>query len=270
MHGRYFSVVATIATSVTLACGDARLDDVTAPRPAAMPVNPVANEWPTEEQLALAEIPSTIGISVELTPWFATDNQYFIVDARVRFTWANYVSATIKGWLINASGQQVNSGQASLTWYRMVVPVPGGDTTFTVRIATNNTTCGLTGKSSGTGRAAQRALSAGLIVVDLYDQTAGETSGPDVPQPKCPPDDCGVSASNRVIRGTSGALRSEGDDCDDDAPTAPIGGGEPEQEPTLVCYNVWREYWTWNFHTRQYAIIDVEYLGTFCYYVYET
>ena len=272
MHRRYFSVVATIATSVTLACSDARLDDVTAPPPAAMPVTPVANEWPSEEEVAAAGIPSTIGMSVDLTPWFATDNLYFIVDAKVRFSWANYVSATIKASLINASGQQINSGQASLSWYRMVVPVPSGDTTFTVRIATNNTTCGLTGRSSGSGKAAQRALSAGLFTVDIYEHTVGETSGPDVLQPKCPPDDCDVTASNRVISGTSGVLRSESDDCDEDAPAPPIGGGEPEDDPdpTLVCFNLWREFWIYDFHTHRFSLIGQAFIGTFCYYVYET
>ena len=272
MHRRYFSVVATIATSVTLACGDARLDDVTAPPPAAMPVTPVANEWPTEEEIAAAAIPSTIGMTVALSPWFATDNLYFIVDAKVSFNWANYVSATIKASLINASGQQVNSGQAAMSWYRMVVPVPSGDTTFTVRIATNNTTCGLTGKSSGSGRAAQRALAAGLFTVDIYEHTVGETSGPDVLQPKCPPpDDCDATTSSRVASGTSGVLRSESDDCDEDAPAPPIGGGEPEeQEPTLVCFTLWREFWYYNFLTRQSSLVGVAYLGTFCYYVYET
>jgi hypothetical protein len=272
MDRRYFSVVATIATSVTLACGDARLDDVTAPPPAAMPVTPVANEWPSEEEIAAAGIPSAIGMRVDLTPWFATDNLYFIVDAKVSFTWANYVSATIKASLINASGQQVNSGQAALSWYRMVVPVPSGDTTFTVRIATNNTTCGLTGKSTGSGKAAQRALAAGLFTVDIYEHSVGETSGPDVLQPTCPPDDCDGTASSRVIRGTSDVLRSESDDCDDDAPAPPGGGGDPEEgpDPTLVCFDLWREFWVYDFGTRQSTLIGQAYMGTFCYYVYQT
>jgi hypothetical protein len=263
-------MVATIATSVTLACGDARLDDVTAPSPAAMPVTPVANEWPTEEEIAAAGVPSAIGMKIDLTPWFATDNLYFIVDAKISFSWANYVSATIKASLINASGQQINSGQTALSWYRMVVPVPSGDTTLTVRIATNNTTCGLTGRSSSAGKAAQRALSAGLFIVDIYEHSIGETSGPDVLQPKCPPDDCDNTASSRVISGTSGVLRSESDGCPD-APAPPIsGGGDDDPEPTLVCFNVWREFWSVNLLTHQYSLTGQVFIGTFCYYVYET
>ena len=182
------------------------------------------------------------------------------------------MSATIKASLINDKGQQINSGQASMSWYRLAIPVASGDTTFTVRIATNNTTCGLTGKSSGSGKAAQRALAAGLITIDLYEQTVGETSGPDVLQPKCPPDDCGVSASSRVISASSGVLRSESDDCDDDAPSPPIGGGgEPvDPEPTLVCFNLWREFWSYNFLTRQLSLVGVAFMGTYCYYIYET
>jgi hypothetical protein len=269
MHRRYFNVVATIATSVTLACGDARLDDVTAPPPAAIPASPVTNQWPSEEEFA--EVSSAIGIRIVLAPWFARDNLYFNVDARITFDWANYVSATAKASLINASGTQINSGQASLTWYRIALPVASGDTTLTVRIATNNITCGLTGKSSGSGRAAQRALSFGLVVIDLYDQTAGETSGPDVMQPTCPPDDCGVTASSRVTRGTSGVLRSESDGCDDDAPTPPLTGGESDDpDPTLVCFTLWREFWYYDSVTRRYSLLGTYVLGTFCYYVYET
>src|SRR5574339_723437 len=140
MHVRYCSVVATIATSVILACGDERLDDVTAPRPSAMPVVPVTNNWPTDTELAAAGIPTALGIQIKLSPWFSYDNLYFIVDARVTFQWVNYASATAKAWLINATGTQINYGQASMTWYRLALPVASGDTTFTVRIATNNTT----------------------------------------------------------------------------------------------------------------------------------
>lgn len=262
MHRRCFSVVATIATSVTLACGDARLDDVTAPRRTAMPAPPVANQWPSEEDLLEAEIPGAIGIQAKLTPWFSADNLYFIVDARITFQWANLVSATVRASLINATGTQINSGQASLSWYRIALPVPSGDTTFTVRIATNNTTCGLTGKSSANGLAAQRALSSDLVTIDLYKHEF-ESFGQDVLQPKCTPEPCEVSF-NRTPRSTTGVLRSESD-CEDDAPAAPSGG-----EPVEVCYEVWREFWYYDFWKRRLIFLGEVYLGTFCYIENET
>ncbi|HEX6313881.1 MAG TPA: hypothetical protein VFZ73_03445, partial [Gemmatimonadaceae bacterium] len=209
MHHRYSSVVATIATGLLMACGDARLDDVTAPRPAATPALPVANQYPTEAAIAEAGVPTTIGLRIETNAWFESDYNWFVVDARVRFDWANYVSATLKASLINQSGTRINDGQASMTWYRMFIPVAFGDTTFRVRVSTAGHTCGLIGRHEYAGTSAQRAIDSRLVTISLYEQNVGPTTGPDVLQPACPEDECRLNPWDAA--GT----------CTTDAPEAP-------------------------------------------------
>jgi hypothetical protein len=232
MHHRYFSVVATIATSAMIACGDAAVDKITAPRPAVTPVTPVMNDWPSEDEFVANEIPGAIGIQISGYPRFEDNYRWFVVEARVRFQWANEVSAKVNASLINKSGATINQGSAGMSYKRLALPVASGDTTLTVKISTNNILCGLIGKSSYEGQAAQRALNLNLIQILLWDQTITVTNLPDVLEPVC------------------------------DAPEPPSEGGGEEVE---VCYTVWREVWVWNWAYRTFYLYAEIPLGTFCY-----
>jgi hypothetical protein len=250
MYHRYSSVVATIATGLLMACGDARLDDVTAPRPAATPASPVANQYPTEAEIVEAGVPTGVGISVTTRSWFEADNKWFVAEADVRFQWANFVSATLKAWLVNQGGTRINDGQTGMTWYRLFLPVAEGDTTFRVRISTNNNTCGLLGRHESTGTAAQRAIDSRLVTISLFEQTAGPVTGADVSQPACPPPDgCVLNPWDPATR------------CTSDAPEEPAGSAEPEE----VCYDVWQELWIYDFSTRRLELWGEWYIGRYCY-----
>lgn len=259
MRDRYLSLVATIATSALIACGDAAVEDLTAPPLAATPAAPVTDdEWPSE--LDFEGIPSAIGIQITVSPGFEDGNKTFVVDARVRFQWANEVSANVRASLINKEGNTINQGVAGMTYRRIALPVPQGDSTFTVRISTNNITCGLIGKSSYSGRAATRAIDLNLVQLVLWEQEINETSGPDVLQPACPPPPgCEPSPGNRVIAGTSGILASENEDC---APAPPNGGGDDDFE---FCYTVWRELWVWDYFSGSFNLQAEWIIGTFCF-----
>jgi hypothetical protein len=261
MRDRYHSLVLTIATGAMLACGDAAVGDVTAPPLAATPAPPVADNWPTVDEITSAGITNAIGIQITLDPRFENNNTEFVVDARVRFQWANEVSATARAWVINRAGTTLNSGSAGMGYKRFGLPVSSGDTTFTVRISTNGFTCDLTGKSSGEGTARVNAIDAKLIQILLWEQTAPTTTGPDVLQPTCNtevPGDCDAPAS-RVVAGATGILASESSDCEDSS--APTGGGGTTVE---VCYTVWREYWWYDLYTGEYELYAVLPIGTYC------
>ena len=265
MHDRYRRLTATIATSALIACGDAAVGDVTAPRLAATPAAPVTSEWPSVEDYEANDIPSSIGISISVDARFEDDYKTFVVVAHVHFEWANEVMATVGASVINQDGKVINSSSAGMGYSRLALPVPQGDTTLTVRVSTNNITCGLIGKSSYTGTALQKAIDVKLVQITLWSQTLPNTNGPDVLQPACPPpppppDECKVVAT-RVIAATAGALATEVTDCTD-AETAPTGSGGDDYE---VCYTVWRELWVWNYSTRSYTLADEWYLGTFCF-----
>ncbi len=259
MRDRYLSLVATIATSALIACGDAAVEYVTAPPLAATPAAPVTDEWPSE--LEFEGIPSAIGIQITVSPRFEDGNKTFVVDARVRFQWANEVSASVGTSVIDKDGATINNGAAGMTYRRLALPVPQGDSTFTVRISTNNITCGLIGKSSYSGRATTRAIDLNLVQLVLWEQEINETTGPDVLQPACPPrPGCEPTTASRVIAGTSGVLASENEDC---APAPPSGGlGDVD---FVVCYTVWRELWVWDFYARSFGLVAEWIIGTWCY-----
>lgn len=266
MRDRYRSLVATIATSALIACGDAAVDDVTAPHLTAMPAAPVTDEWPTEDDYAANDIPGTIGLKISVDARFEDDYKTFVVVANVHFEWANEVLATITASLVGPDGNVVNSGSAGMGYARLALPVPQGDTTFTVRISTNNVTCGLIGKSTYSGSASQKALDVKLVQITLWSQTIPPTNGPDVLQPACPPytppppDEC-ESAATRLIAGATRPFAAEAGECPDDtAPTDSGGDGEFE-----VCYTVWRELWVWDYYSDSYTLVNEWSLGTFCY-----
>lgn len=260
MRDRHVVLVATIATGAIFACSDAAVEEVTAPHLAATPATPVANSWPWVEQYAAAGIPSAIGLQITTSPRFEYDYQWFVVDGRVQFQWANEVSASVKAWLINKAGVTVNSGSAGAAYRRLALPVPSGDTTFTVRISTNGVTCGLTGKNSYEGRARQNALNITLIEVVLFHSEILTTNGQDVSQPACPPPDECQGPATRVIGGATGILASVASDCED-APAPPGGGSDPIE----VCYTVWREYWYYDYLTRRTYLVGRWPVGTVCY-----
>jgi hypothetical protein len=150
-------------------------------------------------------------------------------------------------------------------WKRLALPVPAGDTTLTVRLSTNGITCGLIGKSSYSGSAAQVALNVSLLQITLYQQSVTNTNAPDVMQPPCPPPPgCEEAPANRVLSGTTGILASEGEDCVDDASAPPGGGGDDDFE---VCYTVWRELWIWDYWSQTYTLSAEWIIGTYCYVV---
>ncbi|MGH9203177.1 MAG: hypothetical protein ACRD2A_18270 [Vicinamibacterales bacterium] len=247
-----------------IACSDAAVDSVTAPRPTVTPAAPVADQWPTEEELAAAGMPGAIGIQITSEAHFEDDYKTFVAQARVRFQWVNEVSARLSAALLNQGGAIVNSSTAQMAYKRAAIPVASGDTTFTVRMSTNNVTCGLLGKHSVSGRAELMALNASLITISLYMQEVGETNGPDVPQPPCPPEppDCDGTIA-RVIAGATGILASESTDCED-APAPPAGGGGGD-DVIEVCYAVWRELWIWDWRRNTYTLVAEWLVGVFCY-----
>ena len=264
MRDRYRSMVATIATGAMLACGDAAVEDVTAPPLAATPAPPVTSTWPTVSEVTNAGIPNAIGIQITLSPRFEKNNTEFVVDARVQFQWSNDVSASVKAWVINNGGTTLNSGSAGMQYSRLALPVASGDTTFTVRISTNGFTCDLIGKSSSEGKASTIALDTRLVAINLWQQTALPTNGPDVSQPKCGdgvPPGCEGPAT-RVVAGATGILKTEAADCDD-AP-APPGGGGSGGGTMEICYTIWREFWIYDLYTRQYVRIAVVPIGSYC------
>lgn len=266
MRDRYRSLVATIATSALIACGDAAVGDVTAPRLAATPAAPVADEWPSVDDYTANDISSAIGIRISVDARFEDDYKTFVVVGSVHFEWANEVLATVTASLITQDGNVVNSGSAGMGYARLALPVPQGDTTLTVRISTNYVTCGLIGKSSYSGTASAKALDVKLVQITLWSQTIPTTNGPDVLQPACPPytppppDEC-ESPITRVISGTIGALTTEAEDCPDDN-TAPSGSGGDDY--VEVCYTVWRELWYWD-PIWGFQLVDEWFVGTFCY-----
>lgn len=265
MRTRYFNVVATIATSALFACSDAAVDEVTAPRIAATPAVPVTAEWPYVWEYADNEIPSAIGLSIRTDARFEDEYRTFVVDAHIHFEWSNEVSASLNAQLVDQYGTIVNSGSAGMSYKRAVLPVPSGDTTFTVRISTNNRTCGLLGRHSYKGSAGQRAINVNFLQVTLWEQILYETTGADVLQPACPPppDDCATPAS-RVLGGVTGILASEQEGCEDaPAPPPPSGGGGEEIE---LCYVIWRELWIWDYLLNTLQIVAEWPVGLICYY----
>ena len=153
MRDRYLGMAITLATGAMIACSDGAVGDVTAPRLAEMPASPVANTWPSVTEFTAAGIPSTVGMQIWLTPWWEDGYRMFAVSARVSFTWANEVSATINAWIIDKAGKTINSSSSGVAYKRLAIPVSSGDTTLIVKVSSNNITCGLVGKSSGTGSA---------------------------------------------------------------------------------------------------------------------
>lgn len=261
MHHRYLSVVATIAAGAMIACSDAAVDDVTAPRPTVTPAAPVADQWPTEDELAAAGMPGGIGFTISSRAWFEDNNRTFVAEASVRHEWVNEVSAKLYAAL-NQAGTIVNSGTAQVAYKRAAIPVARGDTTLTVRISTNNVTCGLLGKHSYSGSAALNALDASLIQLVLYQKEIGDTNGEDVPQSACPPEppDCDEPVA-RVIAGTTGILASESTDCED-APAPPGGSSEDLIE---VCFTVWIQVWVWDWGNGTLTLYAEWPIGKYCY-----
>ena len=262
MRDRCLRMAVTFATSALFACGDAAVDPVTAPQLAAKPATPVAGQYPYTWELANTS--SSIGIQITAYPRFLNGYSLFVVDARVTFQWANDVSAGLKGWLLNEQGATTNSSEANMHYTRLGLPVAFGDTIFTVRVAASST-CGLIGKSAYRGEAITYALDAKLVQIKVWSQGIGWTNAPDVLQPECPPppppDECETDSGPvyRVTAATSGAVASTTESCDDDAPTAPSGGGT-----VTVCYTVWRELWIRDETTGEETLVDAWVLGTVC------
>jgi hypothetical protein len=79
MRDRWFRVVVTIATSATIACGDAAVDPVTAPELAAKPATPVAAQFPYIWDFATYEIPTNaLGMQIAASPRFEDDYLTFV------------------------------------------------------------------------------------------------------------------------------------------------------------------------------------------------
>ena len=86
MRARSLSLVATIATSVTIACSDAAVEHPTAPTIAATPASPVANQFPSESEiLAAGWTSSMLGIQITISPYFEADYRTFVVPGVIRF-----------------------------------------------------------------------------------------------------------------------------------------------------------------------------------------
>jgi hypothetical protein len=269
MRDRYLSLVATIATSALIACGDAAVDNVTAPVPAAKPAQPVANQWPTESEYAENGIPSAIGITIAPQASFQDDFTWFVATGNIHFEWVNDVSASVTAWLINKNGTTVNTGYAAIQYSRLALPVPEGDTVMTVRISTNGIKCGLIGKSSFSGHAAQKAIDVRLVQITLYSQTIGPTTGPDIVQPECPPEAppppppvCETTPVARVLAGTAGILASESETCTTAPAPPPSGGGDDDDFE--ICYTVWLELWIWDFFSNSFTLAEEWIVGFFC------
>lgn len=258
MRHRWFRMVMTIATSASIACGDEAVDQVTAPKPAATPVTPAANQLPYFWEFY--GTPTAVGIQISSNASFENDHRDFVANAFVSFSWANDVSAKLDAWLLNKQGQTINRSSAGMTFYRIALPVQRGDSTMTVRLSTNNITCGLVGKHSFEGKAAQVAIDAQIVTITLFSQTIGTTNGPDVLQPPCPPEPCAVEPVSRVVSGHTGVLASETTtEC---VEPMPPGGGEEEFE---VCFTVWRELWVWDYMSGSYTLAAEWIIGVICY-----
>ena len=250
-------MVVTIATSATIACGDEAVDSVTAPKPAAMPAVPSTNQFPYLWEYNGFTAAASIQISSDAH--FEPDNLTFVASAHFSFTWSNDVTGKLDVSLLNKQGQTINRSSASMSFQRWALPVQRGDTTIVVRLSTNNTTCGLVGKHSYEGRAAQVAIDASLIQITLFSQGIGTTNGPDAAQPACPlPAGCEEAPVYRVSSVATGVP----------APTITCGGipappgGEEEFE---VCFTVWRELWIWDYYSRTYNLDMTWIIGAICY-----
>lgn len=265
MRNRYAPMVVAIATGLTMACSDAAVEAVTAPKLAATPATPVANRWPSVVQYAQAGIPGAIGMQIAANPRFEDNYNTYVVTVNVSFQLANDVSVKVDAWVQNTSGQVINRTVGGLAWSRMFLPVWQGDTTFTLRVPTHGTTCGLVGKATYEGRAAQVAIDVRLVQINLYTHQINATSAPDVSQPACPPPGppppgCDEPAS-RVISSTGGPATSEGD-CDN-APLPPGGGGP--NDPVEVCVAVWRQLWIYDPARGTVQMVTQWLLGVVCY-----
>lgn len=274
MRGRYHRMALTIASGASIACSDAAVEQVTAPA-AAKPAVPVTAQYPSVWDYEHEGIPNTVGITIGIDSRFENDYGTFVAEAKVRFTWANEVSATLKAWLLDPKGNTVNSGTSSGDWYRVALPVASGDTTLVVRLSTNNVRCGLLGKTEGSARAAQVALDASLVTVRLFSQSVGPTSGKDVLQPACPPPPgCETAAAGRLISHPGGFLASANTstNCDGSTPISGGGGGAPAppaggDDEYEVCYTIWRELWIWDWLANRYYFQSEWIVGVICYIV---
>jgi hypothetical protein len=250
-------MVVTFATSVTIACGDAAVDSVTAPKLAAKPATPVAEQFPF-----YWEVPpeAAIGIEIDARPWFEDNNNTFVVSAHISFSWANQVSAMVDAWLLNKSGQTVNSGKAGLSYERFGLPVAAGDTTLTVRISTNNITCGLIGKGSYAGSAALMALDVRAVQLKLFGKAISTTTTEDVPQPECPPPPgCEQAPATRVVGATTGALA-----ISTDCPPSWFPPTEGNEE-FYVCFRIWLEIWVYDYFSGTFYLDWSSIVGMYCY-----
>lgn len=263
MRDRYTRMFIAIATGALFACSDAAVEDVTAPPLAATPVPPVAAEaWPPTHEFTLYGIPSSIGIRMQSSAAFEDGWSRFVARVAVQFEWANEVSANLRAWLIDKNGATINSGSAGVTYKRLALPVPSGDTTFTVAISTNGRTCGLTGKHEYSGDARQNSLNFMLQLTVLYQQTVSPTTGADVSQPECtstPPAGCAGPAT-RVISGTTAMPSIVWNGCSE-TPLAPTG----DEAPYEVCYTVWREFYYYDYYTKKTYFLGRMPIGTVCY-----
>jgi hypothetical protein len=264
MRNRFAPIIVAIASGLTMACGDAAVERVTAPKVTATPATPVANEYPSTEEFENAGIPAAAGIMLSATTHYEDDYRTFVATLNVRFTWSNNVSASLKAWVQNKTGQVINSGSAGMSYRRWLLPVARGDTTFTVRVSTNGIRCGLIGKAEYEGSAAQIAFDLSkMLQIELAGQQYGQTTTPDNAQPDCTPDPGCEQSDERVIDGDGGFLASDEASCDDPAPSPPSGGDGEEVE---VCVAVWRELWMF-IPPNTFRLLDRWFLGTICYTV---
>jgi hypothetical protein len=250
-------MVVTFATCASIACGDAAVDSVTAPKLAAKPATPVAGQFPF-----VWEVPegAAVGFEIRASPWFEDLYRTFVVSAYVTFQWANQVSAMVDAWLLNSNGQTVNSGKAGLALSRFGIPVAQGDTTLTVRISTNNITCGLIGKGSYSGSADLMVLDARAVQVKLSGKTINTTTTPDVLQPACPPPPgCEQAPATRVTGATTGVLANTSDCHPGWFP--PTEGNEE----FYVCFRIWREIWVYDYLSRTFYLDWSSIVGVYCY-----
>jgi hypothetical protein len=260
MRNRCAWIVLACAASVTIACGDAAVESLTAPKITATPATPVANQWPTEEEYENAGISSAVGLLMHGSGYFESDYKTFIASVALQFTWSNDVNANLHGWVQNATGQTINSASKGMTWKRFALPVAYGDTTFSVSVSTNNITCGLLGKGTYSGGAGQQ-----LLTIQVHHTSQQATNIADVPQPTCPPGDApdpGCEPQDYRIIGAAEALASGDGSCDEPAPTPPSGGPNEEVE---VCVAVWRQLWLYDPSRNTLRLLDQWFLGVICY-----
>lgn len=265
MMNRFAPMVLAIATGLTMACGDAAVESITAPKIAATPAQPVANQFPTVDEVEGAGIPAAASIQMSATTRFEDNWRTFVASLTVTVRWSNDASAQIDAWVQNRNGQVINQGSAGMKWRRWMLPVMQGDTTFTVRVSTNGITCGLVGKARYQGRAAQMAVELSkLIEIELASQTFLPTTSADTPQPDCPPDPgCEEPPASRVISAGNVSLAAEPVPCDEAPP--PPGGGVPE--PVEICVAVWRQHWLYDFATGRLTLLSQYFIGVICYTV---